>query len=301
MKQNPIRFAWLSLVAAVITILLKVGAYILTDSVGLLSDALESTINVVAATIALITITVAHHPPDEEHAYGHHKAEYFSSGVEGTLIVVAALIIVISAVNRFFFFFPLQQLTIGAIVSGTAAIINFVVARTLLRASQQYHSVVLEADAHHLMSDVWTTTGVLIGLGAVTLTQWQWLDPVIALLVAIHIITIGSQLIKKAIAGLMDTALPLAERERIETILDQYKANGVTYHALRTRQSGPHRFVSVHIQVPGAWTVQQGHTLLEKIEQEIRQVLAPVSILTHLEPSEDPVSWLDIPLIREEN
>lgn len=293
------RYAWLSIFTALFTIGLKMSAYLLTHSVGLLSDALESTVNLVAAIFALIVLKVAAHPPDAEHAYGHTKAEYFSTGVEGTLIVIAALTIAISAIRRFFDPQPLQQLDLGLIISLVATACNFVVARILLQAGRTYRSITLQADAQHLLTDVWTSIGVLIGIGLVSLTQWQLLDPLIAILVAGQITYAGFRLVRQAALGLMDTALPADEQQKIVTVLNQHATNGVQFHALRTRQSGAHAFVSVHIQVPGHWTVQAGHGLLEEIEQEIRQALPSVSIFTHLEPAEDPVSWQDIELYRQ--
>lgn len=293
------RYAWLSIFTALFTIGLKMSAYLLTRSVGLLSDALESTVNLVAAIFVLIVLKIAAHPPDAEHAYGHTKAEYFSTGVEGTLIVIAALTIAISAIRRFFAPQPLQQLDLGLLISLVATACNFVVARILLQAGRTYRSITLQADAQHLLTDVWTSIGVLIGIGLVALTEWQLLDPLIAILVAGQIIYAGFRLVRQATLGLMDTALPPEEQQKIVTVLNQHATNGVQFHALRTRQSGAHAFVSVHIQVPGHWTVQSGHSLLEQIEQEIRQALPSVSIFTHLEPAEDPVSWQDIELYRQ--
>lgn len=301
-KQNVqlTRFAWLSVAAALATIGLKAAAYFLTGSVGLLSDALESGVNLVAALVALWALSVAARPPDEEHAYGHFKAEYFSSGVEGGLILVAAVTIVLTAVNRLLHPQPLEQLGIGLLVSAVAGVLNFVVARILLRAGQQYQSVALEADAHHLLTDVWTSAGVLLGVGAVAVTHWQPLDAIIAILVGIQIMVSGWRLLRKAALGLMDTALPAEEVGKITAVLDHYCQNGVTYHALRTRQSGQQRFVSFHIQVPGAWTVHRGHTLLEEMERDIRAALGRIAVFTHLEPREDPASWHDMVLNRDD-
>jgi divalent metal cation (Fe/Co/Zn/Cd) transporter len=271
------RYAWLSIATALVTIGLKAAAYLITGSVGLLSDALESSVNLVAAVMALVVLTVAAQPPDEEHAYGHTKAEYFSGGLEGGLIIVAAVTIVASAVERLLHPRALQQLDLGLLVSVVAAGLNLVVALVLLRAGREYESAALEADAHHLLTDVWTSAGVVVGVGAVALLGWQPLDPIIAILVAVQIIRAGI----------------------IKAILEQHSQDGVQYHALRTRRSGAQRFVSVHIQVPGAWSVQRGHTLLEEIEGDIRQALPRVSVFTHLEPVEDPVSWEDIALNRE--
>ena len=294
------RFAWLSIATALVTMGLKAGAYLLTGSVGLLSDALESSVNLVAATIALVSLWVAAQPPDEEHAYGHTKAEYFSSAVEGGLILVAALAIMVSAGERLLHPRPLQQLDIGLGISVVAALLNLIVARVLARAGRDYESATLTADAQHLMTDVWTSAGVVLAVGAVAVTGWQPLDPIIAMVVSLQIVRSGLRLVREAASGLMDTALPEEEQEQITAILDEHvaKADGVQYHALRTRRSGAQRFVSVHIQVPGAWSVQHGHTLLEEIEHDIRRALPRVHVFTHLEPLEDPVSWDDITLDR---
>ena len=299
-RQHLTRYAWLSIATALLTIGLKAAAYFLTGSVGLLSDALESGVNLAAAILALVTLTVAAQPPDEEHAYGHDKAEYFSGGVEGTLILIAAVTIAASAIQRLFSPQPLEQVGIGLVISVIAALCNLVVARILLQAGRQYSSVTLTADAHHLFSDVWTSVGVVLGVGVVALTGWSILDPLIALAVAGQIVYWGVQLVRQAVRGLMDTALPAAEMERVAAVLEGYQARGVAYHALRSRQSGARRFVSVHIQVPGAWSVQRGHALLEEIERELRQALSPISVFTHLEPIEDPSSWRDISLLRED-
>lgn len=298
-REDLIKFAWLSIGTAVATMALKAFAYLFTGSVGLLSDALESGVNLVAAIAVLISLMVATQPPDEEHAYGHTKAEYFSSAFEGGLILVAALAIIVTAVERLLHPQELEQLGVGLMVSVAAAILNLLVARVLLQAGQRYESTTLEADAHHLMTDVWTTGGVVLGVGAVAVTGWEILDPLIAIAVGLQIVRTGIRLMWQASMGLMDTALPAKEQERIVTILEEHLEDGVTYHALRTRQSGAQRFVSVHIQVPGAWSVQRGHALLEEIEADVRETLPRVAVFTHLEPVEDPVSWADVDLHRE--
>lgn len=297
-RRRLTRYAWLSIATALVTIGLKGGAYLLTGSVGLLSDAMESGVNLAAAIIALIALTIAARPPDEEHAYGHSKAEYFSSGIEGGMIIVAALMIMASATERLLYPQPLQRLETGLVISLFAAGLNLATAIVLGRAGKDYDSATLEADAKHLMADVWTTVGVLLAVGAVAVTGWDMLDPIIAIAVALHIIRSGILMMRSSAYGLMDTALPDAEQEKIVAILEAHGHNGVQYHALRTRQSGAQRFVSVHIQVPGAWSVQRGHTLLEEIEADIRDTFPRVSVFTHLEPVEDPVSWHDIPLNR---
>ncbi len=294
------RYAWLSIATAVLTIGLKATAYWLTGSVGLLSDALESGVNLVTAVMALIILTIAALPPDDEHEYGHSKAEYFAGGIEGSLILVAALAIGYTAVQRLIHPQPLEQIGLGLFVSVLAALGNGLTALVLLRVGRQHNSLTLTANAQHLLTDVWTSGGVLVGVLAVWLTGWQWLDPVLALLVALHIIRTGVKLVGTAVNGLMDTSLPAEEVAKVRAVLDGYCCDEVQYHALRTRQSGATRFVSVHVQVPGDWTVQRGHTLLEDIERDLRRVVAPVSVFTHLEPVDDPISWEDIELHRGE-
>lgn len=299
-RKQLTRFAWLSIGTAVLTISLKVLAYFLTGSVGLLSDALESGVNLAAAVMALVALTIAAQPPDEQHTYGHAKAEYFSSGAEGTMILFAALMIAVTAVPRLLNPQPLEQVGLGVVVSIVAGLLNLATALVLRRAGKQYNSITLTADAHHLLSDVWTSLGVVIGVGAVALTGWDILDPLIALLVAAQILYYGVKLVRKSAEGLMDTALPPEELAQVTAVLDKYcHQEAIEYHALRTRQSASQRFLSVHVQVPGDWTVQRGHALLEEIERDLRQALRPLSVLTHLEPIEDPASWQDIPLNRE--
>ena len=294
------RFAWLSIAAAIVTIALKSAAYLLTGSVGLLSDALESLVNLVGALMALAMLTIAARPADEDHAYGHSKAEYFSSGVEGTLILIAAVSIIVTSIPRLITPKPLEQVGLGLVVSVAASLINLVVALILLQAGKRYNSITLEADAHHLMTDVWTSVGVFAGVGAVALTGWERLDPIVAFLVAANIIWSGVRIVRMSALGLMDTALSLDEQNLVRKALEQYTENGVEYHALRTRQSGSRRFVSVHIIVPGRWTVQRGHRLLESIEADIRNALQSVTIFTHLESLNDPASWEDTDLDRAE-
>ncbi len=294
------RFAWLSIGAAVLTIALKTVAYLLTGSVGLLSDALESLVNLVGAIMALAMLTIAARPADEDHAYGHSKAEYFSSGVEGTLILIAAVSIVITAIPRLIAPRPLEQVGLGLAVSVAASLVNLIVALILLRASKQYTSVTLEANAHHLMTDVWTSVGVLVGVGAVALTGWERLDPIVAFLVAANIVWSGIRIVRMSALGLMDTALSVDEQNLVRNTLKPYVQNEVQYHALRTRQSGSRKFVSLHVIVPGRWTVQRGHRLLENIEADIRNVLQSVTVFTHLESLNDPASWDDTDLDRPE-
>jgi cation diffusion facilitator family transporter len=297
-RQGLVAFAWLSIAAATLIICLKSIAYWLTGSVGLLSDALESLVNLAAACVALVALTVAARPADDDHQYGHDKAEYFSSVFEGGMIFVAALAIAATAIERLMHAQPLEALGTGLVISAIATIINFVVARVLLNAGRRHESIALEADAHHLMTDVWTSVGVLIGVGAVAVTGWQWLDPVVALAVAVNIVFTGVSLMRRSALGLMDTALPAEEQRIVLDVLERYREEGVQHHALRTRRSGPRRFIDFHVLVPGAWSVQQGHDLLERIEAEIRGRLANTTILTHLEPVEDAASWDDTALDR---
>ena len=299
MSSAPLkRYAWLSILTAVATILLKAVAWQLTGSVGLLSDALESVVNLAGAMMALAMISLAAQPPDEDHAYGHGKAEYFSAGFEGLLILVAAMAIGATAVMRLFDPRPLEQVSIGLAVSCAASLLNLVTALILRAAGRRYRSLTLEADAHHLLTDVWTSVGVVAGLLAVSLTGWLWLDPVIALLVAGNILRIAWKLLYSSAQGLMDRALPDADTVLLRAIFDQHRAQGIEFHALRTRESGARRFIDVHVLVPGHWSVQHAHELVEKIEADIRQALPQSTILTHLEPLEDPLSLADIALDR---
>ena len=292
------RFAWLSIGAAVLTIGLKASAYMITGSVGLLSDALESLVNLAAAVIALVALTIAARPPDDDHAYGHEKAEYFSSGVEGALILVAAASIGYTAVARLLQPQLPEQVGIGIAISVVASLINLVVALVLMRAGRQHGSIALEADARHLLTDVWTSAGVIVGMLAIAVTGFAWLDPLIALAIAANIVWSGIGLVRRSALGLMDTALPAGERERVMLVLDTYRARGVQTHALRTRQSGIRRFVSFHVLVPDIWTVRRGHSLLEQIERDIRATLPNATVFTHLEPLGDPSSWQDTGLDR---
>lgn len=294
------RFAWLSIAAAVVTIALKAIAYSITGSVGLLSDALESLVNLAGAVLALAMLAVAARPEDDTHAYGHSKAEYFASGVEGSLIVIAAGTIAFAAVPRLVHPRALEQVGVGLAVSVVAALVNLLVALILRRAAIRYQSVTLKANSRHLLADVWTSVGVVAGVGAVALTGWQRLDAVVALAIATHIVWTGIRIVRESVRGLMDTALPANEQRALRDALDRYANQGVHYHALRTRQAGAKRFVSVHVLVPGSWTVHQGHELLEKIEGDIRATLPNVSVLTHLESLDDPASWKDIALDRDD-
>jgi cation diffusion facilitator family transporter len=299
MKNHSLaRFAWLSIAAAIVTIGLKMWAYQLTGSVSLLSDGLESLVNLAAAIMALAMLLVAARPPDENHAFGHSKAEYFASALEGILILVAAGSIAWAAISRLGNPQPIESFGLGAVISIVAGLVNFVVARILLNAGKQYNSITLEADAHHLMTDVWTSAGVLLGLVLVYLTGWNILDPIIALVVAANIVWSGIQLVRRSTAGLMDVAIPDEEIVLVEQILKQYAAQGVSYHALRTRQAAARRFIEVHILMPNQWSIERAHQLVDRIENDICQALPNTSIITHLEPRDDPSSFEDIALDR---
>ncbi len=288
------RFAWLSIAAALATIALKTVAFALTDSVGMLSDALESGVNLVAAVVVLVVLHVAARPADDRHYYGHSKAEYFSAGVEGAMILVAAAAIVVSATGRFLHPRPLDQIGPGLAVSLIAAALNGAVAAVLLRVGRQHRSITLTADGRHLLTDVWTSAGVVVGVVAVAATGWQRIDPLVAFGVGANIVVSGWRLIRRSIGGLMDTALPDTDHETIEAVLARYRHDeGIRFHALRTREAGARRFVSVHVLVPGSWTVQVGHDLLERLETDLDRALGGADVFTHLEPVEDPASWAD--------
>ena len=292
------RYAWLSIAAALATILLKGVAWKMTGSVGLLSDAIESFVNLAGALMALWMITVAERPADDNHAYGHGKAEYFSSAFEGFLILLAAISIGYAAIDRLMNPQPIEAVGIGLLVSVLASVINFATARTLMKVGRTHNSITLEADAHHLMTDVWTSVGVICGVGLVWLSGWLWLDPVIALLVAANIVWTGWQLLHRSAGGLMDVSLPEADLIAIETTLDGYRRQGLDFHALRTRQAGARCFVTLHVLVPGSWTVQLGHDWCERIEADIRRAVPQAHVTTHLEPQEDPLSLVDQALDR---
>jgi cation diffusion facilitator family transporter len=276
-----------------LTIALKLGAYLLTNSVGFLSDSLESGVNLVAAIGAVWALTYAAKPPDEEHAFGHSKAEYFSSGFEGALILVAAVSIAIAAIPRLLNPQPLEQLSFGLVLSVVASAINGITALILLKAGKRLRSITLRADAHHLLTDVWTSVGVILGLLLVSVTGWLILDPLIALLVAANIVWTGVKLIQESGSALLDASIPLEERQMIDEILSHYDRHQVQFHAIRTRMAGTKKFVSFHILVSGNWSIQQGHDLCEEVETAISKALPHVNVFTHLEPLEDPKSWTD--------
>ena len=287
------RYAWLSIGAALVTITLKAAAYLVTGSVGLLSDAAESVVNLVAAVIALIALKVAARPPDAGHQYGHGKAEYFSAGMEGLMIFVAAAVILASAVERFLHPVALERLGAGLAISTVATAVNGAVGLVLIRAGRTHRSATLTADGKHLMTDVWTSVGVLVGVLLVALTGWQRLDPVVAAIVGVNILITGYRLVVGSAGALLDAALTPQEIATVTAVLDRFRDNQVEFHGLQTRQSGRHRFVAVHVLVPGAWTVFRGHDLLEQVESAIREALPDTSVQTHLEPREDPRAYAD--------
>lgn len=285
------RFAWLSIAAAIATILMKTAAYLMTGSVGLLSDAVESVVNLAGALMALSMLKLAAQPADTKHTFGHSKAEYFSSVVEGILILVAASGIAYTAIERIIHPQPLEQVGIGILVCTVASAVNFVVARVLMKAAKAHNSITLEADSQHLMTDVWTSAGVIAGVGLIAVTGWTLLDPLVALLVAANIVWTGIGLIRRSVDGLMDIVLPIEDQQSIEKIMVKYREKGVEFHELRTRQSASHRFIVVHMLVPGGWTVHDAHHVAEDFESDIRILLGDTFITTHLEPIDDNIAY----------
>jgi len=292
-RRDLTPFAWLSIAAALVTIGLKSGAWLLTGSVGLLSDAAESVVNLVAAIVALIALTVAARPADDGHPFGHTKAEYFSAAVEGQMIFVAAVVIIWSAVQRFLHPQPLSNVGVGLAISVVASVINGAVAWVLIRAGRQHRSVTLSADGRHLLTDVWTSAGVVVGVLVVAMTGIERLDPVVAILVGVNIVVTGWRLMHQSLSGLMDSALPEADSAAIASVLNGFAGDDVGFHGLRTRVSGHHGFAEVHVLVPGGWSVQRSHDLVEQIEEAVGQQVGNVTLVAHVEPVEDPRSYGD--------
>jgi cation diffusion facilitator family transporter len=292
------RLLWLSIAAAVATITLKTIAWLLTGSVGLLSDAAESVVNLVAAVVALAVLHWAAMPADEQHAYGHAKAEYFSAGIEGALILLAAATIAVTSVDRLLHPQALNDVGIGLAVSVVATLINLGVGRALVRAGREHRSITVEADGKHLLTDVWTSVGVVVGVAAVAISGWERLDPIVAFAVAGNIIFTGTQLLRRSAAGLMDRALPPELQREIHDALAPFGPREVRFHALRTRQAGRRAFISLHILVPGAWTVRRGHDMAEEVEDALRERIPYATVFTHVEPLEDPRSFDDTALDR---
>jgi len=278
------RFAWLSIAAAVLTIALKSEAYLLTGSVGLLSDAAESLVNLVAAVVALIALHVAARPADENHNFGHGQAEYFSAGIEGLMIFVAAGVILVSSVQRFLHPAELESIGLGLAISTVASVVNGAVGLLLLRVGAAHRSVTLTADGKHLLTDVWTSVGVIIGVLLVGLTGWQRLDPIVAAIVGLNILVTGFRLASQSVTSLLGAAMPADDLARVNAVLDDMRTAEIDFTDLRTRESGRHRFVSLTVLVPANWTVEQGHTLADDVEVAIAKNLPDTDVQTHLEP-----------------
>ncbi len=293
------KFALISIAAAIITIILKSSAYFLTGSISLMSDAVESLVNLAAAIVAFFVLRIMVKPPDEKHLYGHGKAEYFSSVFEGILIFIAAIAIIYSALNRLLHPQPIEFNIIGLGVSVLASLVNFYVASMLFTNGKKYKSITLEADAQHLMTDVWTSIGVLLGIGVVFITKYQVLDPIIAIIVALNIVYSGWKLIYRSAMGFMDEAIPDDEKDKVIGILNDYEKKGIKYHGLLTRQAGMRRFISLHLLIPGNLTIQKGHNLAEEIEKKIIDISHFATVITHVEPIEDEKSFKDMTIDRE--
>ncbi|WP_294081255.1 cation diffusion facilitator family transporter [Proteiniphilum sp. UBA5384] len=302
MKGTPLRkFIYLSIAAAIVTILLKFYAYYVTGSMGFLSDALESFVNLFAAIFALVMLNVSQKPADKEHEFGHSKAEYFSSAAEGALILIAAFSIIWSAVPRLIHPQPIENINTGLLFSLLASLVNLGVGLTLVHNGKKRRSILLEADGKHLMTDVWTSLGVIVAIGIVKFTGWMIVDPIIAILVALHIIYTGYRLIKRSASGLMDASIPDEDLEKITGYLDSLKGQQIEYHSLLTRMAGQRKFITLHVLVPGKWTVKQAHDHADRIEETIVNMFdEPVTVQTHLEPVEDPASMKDIGIDRQE-
>lgn len=287
------RYAALSIATSIVVLAAKLLAWRLTGAVGLLADALESIVNVIAACVTFWALRVASRPADDDHEHGHGKAEYFASGFEGALICVASVTIFVSAVPKLWSPTTMTLGLAGFCVSAAASTANFVVARILLGAGKRHRSAALDADGKHLMTDVMTSVGVLVGLGLVRITNLLWLDPIIAILVAVHILREGARIVYRAGMGLLDTAMAKEDREKLVAVLDGFAPDGASWHALRTREAGARAFVSVHVLVPGAWSLARAHDLAERMEVALRSTHPRLEVLTHLEPIEDPRSYVD--------
>lgn len=292
-RRDLSAFAVLSIVTAIVVIGLKLIAWRITGSVGLLSDALESTVNLVAAIGAFVALRVAAKPPDRSHNFGHTKAEYLSAVFEGVMIVVAAVVIVATAVDRLLHPEELDEVGTGLAISVGATVVNAVVGWVLIRAGRRHRSLTLEADGKHLMTDVWTTAGVVVGVFLVAATGWLPLDPLIAIAVAANILVVGGRLVWRSGAGLMDSALPDDLRAAIDAVLARHRADRIDFHDVRTREAGHERFVQLHVLVPGDWSVQRAHDLAETIEDELRATVDDLTVTLHVEPINDPRAYED--------
>lgn len=293
--KNLERFAWLSLATGFVVLALKVGAWWVTGSIGLLSDALESTVNIGAALVAVFALRASNRPPDAEHHFGHGKAEYLSAMIEGFLILTASAAIIATAINRLIDPQPLEQVGIGLAISLLASLLNGAVGWLLLRVGRRHRSMVLIADGKHLLTDVWTSAGVIVGVAAVAITGWVRLDPIIALAVGANILWTGWRLLRDSVSGLLDQRLDDDEIAQVVAVLERHESDSVHFHALQSRAAGRQRFVSVHMLVPGVSTVRGAHDLAQDIEDEIDQVLPDTVVSIHIEPLEDPRAWDDIP------
>lgn len=289
------RFAWLSLATGFVVLGLKIVAWQVTGSVGLLSDALESTVNIGAALVAVFALRASNRPPDAEHHFGHGKAEYLSAMIEGFLILAASAAIIATALNRLLDPQPLEQVGIGLAISVLASVLNGAVGLLLLRVGRQHRSMVLVADGKHLLTDVWTSAGVVVAVAAVAVTGWVRLDPIIALAVGANILWTGWRLLRDSVSGLLDERLSDDEIEKVVQVLEQHEGDEVQFHALQSRAAGRQRFVSVHMLVPGVSSVRAAHDLAQDIEDEIVRVLPQTVVSIHIEPLEDPRAWDDIP------
>ncbi|KXP00628.1 cation diffusion facilitator family transporter [Tsukamurella pseudospumae] len=292
-RQDLSRFALLSIATSIVVIALKILAWRLTGSVGLLSDAAESSVNIVAAVAAFVALKVVAKPADHDHNFGHTKAEYFSAVLEGVMIVVAAVVIIVSAVDRLLNPQALEQVGLGLAISVAATVLNGLVGLYLIRVGRRHRSLALQADGKHLITDVWTTAGVIVGVLLVALTGWLPLDPLIAIAVAVNILVVGARLVWQSGAGLMDAALPVEERAQIDEVLDRHRVAGIDFHDVRTRESGHERFLQMHMLVPGDWTVQRAHDVTEEVEADLDALFDDLRITVHIEPIDDPRAYED--------
>jgi len=297
MKHRLQSYILLSIAAAIATLALKLVAYLVTNSVGLVSESVESIVNLVAAVTAFFTLRLAALPADRNHTYGHEKIEFFSSGVEGFLIAVAGFGIMALAIHRLYDPEMPAGIGLGLLIVLPAAAINGVVGLILVRAGKRHSSIVLEADGKHLLTDLLTSVGVVIGLCLVWLTQWPALDAFTAILVALNILWTAYDLLKRSFDGLMDHALPLPEQKRVRAAIEAHLGPDMTYHALRTRQAGSRRFVDFHLLVPGGYTVDHAHKAGDRIEDALRAQLPGLEVTVHIEPIENPGSWHDSALV----
>jgi len=279
------RLMFLSLAAALVTMALKALAALLTGSVGFLSDALESVVNLVAAVVGILALRTAARPADREHHFGHGKAEYLSAAVEGGMIFGASVAIVWSAVERLLEPIPLERPAIGLVLSGVAALVNLVVGTVLIRVGRRHRSPTLVADGKHLMTDVWTSGGVLVGVGAVALFGWERLDPIVALLVGVNILGTGYMLLRRSVMGLLDTALPPEDSAKVKAVIERYcELEHVRFGPIQTREAGRQRFIHLTVRVPGDWSVRRGHDLADRLERDLAAELPGAVTYTHVEP-----------------